>query len=160
MKPLPKKSVEERLKKLEQLIATADLERFKHESISYLNNQAGLLITFDDASLMKMMTVRVWGNGYSNKPFDTILNIYHYFPEGNFNIANQKNITGNLPTCSAGIINDKCVVWIPKIANYTTYVIETVLSTGSIATNNHTVEVCTEKPEIEYEKVLSMISTT
>ncbi len=158
MKPLSKNRLEERVKKLEQLIVTAGLERFKHESVSYVNNQAGLLITFDNAVQFKMMTLKIWGNGYSSKPFDTIINLYHYTPEGNFNIANQKNITGNLPACSVGIINNKCVVWIPKITNYTTYVIETVLSADSIGTNNHTVEVRTEKPQIEYEKALSIVN--
>ena len=126
---------------------------------SYIENiHEGLLITLENANLCKMMFIKIHAINPVGSSIETIIQAYQYDSIGNFLYLKQKNISGNLGACSIGVINNKVVIWIPKLTDFCVYFVETCeySTTGkSNKINQHIATEYTSKPEIEKEKVFT-----
>lgn len=108
-----------------QQIATTEFVKNNIAKSIYVSNYAGVLVKFKDASLFRMITVRITGNSYgNNKPIDTIIQGYHFNSLGNFINCSQYNTGGNLPQCTFMIYDGVICLWIPTPGVYTSLIIE------------------------------------
>lgn len=92
--------------------------------IVYMQDYTGLLVKLPNASLYKMMIIKIIGNGYGNNPVDTIIQGYHYESIGYFINCKQHNNSGNLPTCHFLIIDGVIALWIPTPGIYSSLMVE------------------------------------
>lgn len=84
----------------------------------------GVLLRLSNKDLYKMLTIKITGNGYGNKPIDTIVQGYHFSSEGYFLNCKQINNGANLSACKFMIIDNVIALWIPSPEIYSTIVVD------------------------------------
>lgn len=90
----------------------------------YVGGHKGVLLRLSNKNLYKMLTIKITGNGYGEKTIDTIIQGYHYTPEGNFIQCKQLNNGANLSACKFMIIDNVIALWIPTPGLYSTIIVD------------------------------------
>ena len=96
--------------------------------IVYMMDGLGLLIKLPNASLYKMMMIKIIGNGYGASPVDVIIQGYHYDRIGNFINCKQHNNSGSLAACKFLIMDGVICLWIPSPGIYSSLIVEVYAS--------------------------------
>lgn len=122
-----------------------------NKQIAYVSSYGGMLIKLPNASLYKMIMIKIIGNGYGGNPIDTIIQGYHYESIGYFINCKQHNNSGSLPTCKFMILDGVIALWIPTPGIYTSLVVEAYESIPSNSRLNIKYNLLAGEPAGEYK---------
>ena len=125
--------------------------------VIYVSESRGILLKLSNASLYKMIMIKIIGNGYGGNPIDTIIQGYHYESIGYFINCKQHNNSGSLPQCKFMIIDGVIGLWIPTPGIYTSIVAEAFESIPSNSQLNVTLTGLGAEPNGNYKTNCSMV---
>ena len=104
---------------------------------SVYSASSGVLVDICPDNISNMIVVEVVGNGYATEhPIRSIFQTYHYTPYGTFLSSKQINISGNLPTGTFMIHNERVKLWFPQGGSYQTFIVNAYGMNGVIYKTN------------------------
>lgn len=137
-----------------QELLSVILEKTK---VIYVSGWNGVLVKLPNASLYKMMMIKIIGNGYGGNPIDTIIQGYHYESVGYFINCKQHNNSGSLSQCKFMIIDGVIGLWIPTPGIYSSLVVEAYESIPSNSKLDITLTGLTAEPSGGSKTSCSMV---